>query len=103
MFESEDREAPMVAVTAAVLLDLHPAAALCAIGPDGMSVGMPDSVATSGHRLVAARSPLDLVAPEDRLAVISIDDGLECGLSLDINMLLSFGCLLPTAAYRAGP
>lgn len=60
----------MVAVTVAALLDRHPAAALCAIGPDGMSVGMPDSVPTRGHHLVGARSPLDLVAPEDRLSVI---------------------------------
>ncbi len=70
VFTSEDREAPTVAVTVAVLLDQHPAAALCAIGPDGMSMGMPDSVPTRGHLLLAARSPLDLVAPEDRLPVI---------------------------------
>ena len=60
----------MVAATVAALLDRHPAAALCAIGPDGMSVRMPESVPTQGHHLVAARSPLDLVAPADRLSVI---------------------------------
>jgi len=60
----------MVAATVAALLDQHPAAALCAIGPDGMSMGMPESVPTRGHHLVAARSPLDLVAPADRLPVI---------------------------------
>jgi diguanylate cyclase (GGDEF)-like protein/PAS domain S-box-containing protein len=67
---SQDREAPTVAVAIAALLDQHPAAALSAVGPDGMSVAMPDTVPTRGHHVVTARSPLDLVTPEDRLQVI---------------------------------
>jgi len=54
----------------AVLLDQHPDAALCAIGPDGISVPMPETVPTGGHHVIAARTPLDLIAPEDRVVVI---------------------------------
>jgi diguanylate cyclase (GGDEF)-like protein/PAS domain S-box-containing protein len=56
------------------LLDRHPEAALCAIGPDGITVSMPDSVRTAGHNIVAGRSPIDLVVPEDRVAVVSAWD-----------------------------
>ena len=52
------------------LLDQHPDAALCAIGADGISLAMPDSVPTRGHPVITARTPLDLIAPEDRVAVI---------------------------------
>jgi len=66
----ENRGSETVATVLRALLDQHAAAALCAIGPDGISVAMPDSVPTRGHPVVVARSPLDVVAPEDRIAVI---------------------------------
>ncbi|HEY7948637.1 MAG TPA: diguanylate cyclase [Acidimicrobiales bacterium] len=59
-----------VETTLATLLDTHPDAALCAIGPDGISVPMPDSVPTGDHHVIVARTPIDLIAPEDRVVVI---------------------------------
>jgi len=64
-------EGEAVEATLAGLLDRHPAAAVCAIGADGISVAMPPSVDVAGHHIVGARSPIDLVVPEDRIAVIS--------------------------------
>jgi diguanylate cyclase (GGDEF)-like protein/PAS domain S-box-containing protein len=71
MGTSRHSEAAPVETTLAMLLDQHADVALCAIGPDGICVTMPDSVPTDGHHVVVARSPVDVVVPEDRVAVIS--------------------------------
>jgi diguanylate cyclase (GGDEF)-like protein/PAS domain S-box-containing protein len=56
------------------LLDRYPDAALCAIGEDGLSVAMPESLPTRDHQIVAARSPVDVVVAEDRVVVITAWD-----------------------------
>jgi len=71
MSTSRHSEAAPVEAALVALLDRHADAALCAIGPDGICVTMPDSVPTDGHHVVVARSPVDVVAPEDRVVVIS--------------------------------
>jgi diguanylate cyclase (GGDEF)-like protein/PAS domain S-box-containing protein len=71
MSTSRHSEAAPVEAALVALLDHHADAALCAIGPDGICVTMPDSVPTDGHHVVVARSPVDVVAPEDRVVVIS--------------------------------
>ena len=53
------------------LLDRHPEAAVCAIGPDGLMVEMPGSVPLAGHRVVRDRSTLNLVTAGDRGVVIN--------------------------------
>jgi len=55
----------------AALLDRHPEAAVCAIGPDGLMVEMPGSVPLAGHRVVRARSALNVVTAADRVVVIN--------------------------------
>jgi diguanylate cyclase (GGDEF)-like protein/PAS domain S-box-containing protein len=67
----ENRAGESVDGTLLVLLEGHPEAALCAVGPDGITVTMPDSVPATGHTVVSARSPVDLVVAEDRVAVVS--------------------------------
>jgi diguanylate cyclase (GGDEF)-like protein/PAS domain S-box-containing protein len=71
----KDEGAATVDTVLAGLLDRHLDAALCAVGPDGISVAMPDSVRTGGHHVISARSPVDLVAPEDRVVVVSAWEG----------------------------
>ena len=71
MGTSRHSEAALVEAALVALLDHHADAALCAIGPDGFCVTMPDSVPTGGHHVVIARSPLDVVAPEDRVKLIN--------------------------------
>ena len=71
MGTSRHSEAASVEAALAALLDHHADAALCAVGPDGICVAMPDSVLSDGHHVVVARSPVDVVAPEDRVVVIS--------------------------------
>jgi len=53
------------------MLDRHADATVCAIGPDGLVVDMPDSVPRAGHDLVRARSVLNIVVAADRGVVIS--------------------------------
>jgi diguanylate cyclase (GGDEF)-like protein/PAS domain S-box-containing protein len=53
------------------LLEHHPEAAVCALGPDGVSVDMPRSVPVSSHAVVRARSALDLVVAAHRVVVIT--------------------------------
>ena len=53
------------------LLHGHAEAVVCALGPDGLKVAMPGSVPVAGHRVVEARSPLNLVVGADRVAMIS--------------------------------
>jgi diguanylate cyclase (GGDEF)-like protein/PAS domain S-box-containing protein len=53
------------------LLDQHPEAAVCAIGPDGVIVDMPDSVRSAGHDILQARSALDVVVAADRVVLIT--------------------------------
>ncbi len=77
MDERGGREAPTVDLTLSALLDEHPGVALCAIGPDGMSMTMPGSIATGDHQVIETRSPVDLVAPEDRVVVISAWERLQ--------------------------
>jgi diguanylate cyclase (GGDEF)-like protein/PAS domain S-box-containing protein len=52
------------------LLDGHPDALVTAITDEGLFTEMPDSLALGDHRLVQARSALDLVTPESRPALI---------------------------------
>jgi diguanylate cyclase (GGDEF)-like protein len=54
----------------ATLLDQHPGATVCALGPDGLVVDMPGSVPLAGHGVVRARSALHLVFAADRGVVI---------------------------------
>ena len=48
-----------------VLLDQHPEAVVSAINSDGLRVPMPASVPLNGHKVLAGRSALHLVAPRD--------------------------------------
>ena len=48
-----------------VLLDQHPEAFVSAIGADGLRLPMPASVRLNGHKLLAGRSALHLVAPRE--------------------------------------
>jgi diguanylate cyclase (GGDEF)-like protein/PAS domain S-box-containing protein len=52
------------------LLDGHPDALVTAIADEGLFTEMPDSLTFGEHRVVQARSALDLVAPASRPAVI---------------------------------
>jgi diguanylate cyclase (GGDEF)-like protein/PAS domain S-box-containing protein len=52
------------------LLDGHPDALVAAITDEGLFTEMPVSLALGDHRLVQARSALDLVTPESRPALI---------------------------------
>lgn len=52
------------------LLARHPDAIVAAVGPDGRFVPLPASFPVAGHAVASARSALDLVHPDDRLAVI---------------------------------
>ncbi|HVA03931.1 MAG TPA: diguanylate cyclase [Acidimicrobiales bacterium] len=54
-----------------MLLDRHPEAAVCALGPDGLMVEMPGSVPLAGHRVVRDRSTVNLVTAGDRGVVIN--------------------------------
>ncbi len=53
------------------LLERHPEAAVCALGPDGLMVAMPRSVPLAGHRVVQARSALNVVIAADRVGMIN--------------------------------
>ena len=53
------------------LLDRHAEAAVCAIGPDGLMVEMPGTVPVGRHRVIRARSTLNLVIAGDRGVVIN--------------------------------
>ena len=53
------------------LLERHPEAAVCAFGPDGLMVAMPRSVPLAGHRVVQARSALNVVIAADRVGMIN--------------------------------
>ncbi len=53
------------------LLDRHPEASVCALGPDGLMVAMPGTVPVGGHRVVRARSTLNLVIAADRVGLIN--------------------------------
>ncbi len=53
------------------LLDRHPESAVCALGPDGLMVAMPGTVPVGGHRVVRARSTLNLVIAADRVVLIN--------------------------------
>jgi diguanylate cyclase (GGDEF)-like protein len=53
------------------LLDQHSEAQVCAIGPDGLMVEMPGSVPLEGHRVVRARSALNVVVAADRVVLIN--------------------------------
>jgi diguanylate cyclase (GGDEF)-like protein len=55
----------------ATLLDQHPGATVCALGPDGLVVDMPGSVPLAGHGVVRARSALHVVFAADRGVVIN--------------------------------
>ena len=48
-----------------VLLDQHPEAVVSAIDAEGLRVPMPASVPLNGHKVLAGRSALHLVAPRD--------------------------------------
>jgi diguanylate cyclase (GGDEF)-like protein len=52
------------------LLGRYPGASVCAIGPDGLMVEMPGTVPVAGHRVVRARSALNVVIAADRVVVI---------------------------------
>lgn len=54
------------------LLDRHPAAMVAAIDADGLFREVPPSVPLDGHRVLAARSALDLVQPTDRYTIIDL-------------------------------
>ena len=54
----------------ATLLDRHPGATVCALGPDGLVVEMPGTVPLAGHGIVRARSALHVVFAADRSVVI---------------------------------
>ena len=43
---------------------------MCALGPDGLMVAMPGTVPVGGHRVVEARSTLNLVIAADRVVLI---------------------------------
>src|SRR5580658_3933049 len=47
------------------LLGRYPGASVCAIGPDGLMVEMPGSVPVARHRVVRARSALNVVIAPD--------------------------------------
>lgn len=53
------------------LFDQHAEAQACAIGPDGLMVEMPGSVPLEGHRVVRARSALNVVVVADRVVLIN--------------------------------
>jgi diguanylate cyclase (GGDEF)-like protein/PAS domain S-box-containing protein len=52
------------------LLATHPTAFVAAAHIDGVFVPVPPSVPLSGHRFIEARSSVDIVVPDDRVAVI---------------------------------
>lgn len=64
-------EPKIVDAALATLLERHAEAAVCALGPDGLMVEMPGSVPLAGHRVVQARSALNLVIAADRVVVIN--------------------------------
>jgi len=70
-----DRAAPIDAESLdgalTALLNQHPEGLVAAIGADGLFVSMPASVPLNGHKLLAGRSALDLVAPRDVEVVIT--------------------------------
>ena len=75
--------------TLATVLARHPDAIVSAINPeDGFFVAMPPSVPIDGHRVAVARSALDLVAAEDRRAMIDAwVEGKERGRSwVDVSL-----------------
>ncbi len=61
----------IVEAALSTLLERHAEAAVCALGPDGLMVEMPLSVHRGGHRVVKARSALNLVIAADRVMVIN--------------------------------
>jgi diguanylate cyclase (GGDEF)-like protein/PAS domain S-box-containing protein len=54
----------------AILFSSHPEAVLCALDVYGFIVPMPDSVDLNGHDLVEGRSPLEMVMPGYKKAVL---------------------------------
>ena len=69
---SDGRLDPKIIESAlSTLLHRHPDANVCAIGPDGLMVEMPGSVPLAGHRVVQARSTLNVVVAADRVVMIN--------------------------------
>ncbi len=53
-----------------VALLATPGSWIAAVGPDGLLVPLPLGLTDTGHRVVEARSGVDIVVPGDRVAVI---------------------------------
>ncbi|HUF96791.1 MAG TPA: diguanylate cyclase [Ilumatobacter sp.] len=71
------------------LMAAHPDAWVAAIGEAGILVPMPPTVPLDRHRVVVGRSLLDMVLPEDKVAVINSWDasGLTGSLSMTVRLL----------------
>lgn len=77
--ETSDVDQPEPAVDASsALAFLDPSRAanglFCALGADGLHVPMPESLGVASERLIAPRSAIDIIAPEDRIAAIEAWD-----------------------------
>jgi len=66
-----DRDHDALDLALRALLDQHADALVGAVDEDGLFVTMPPSVPLRGHPVLAGRSALDVVAPSDRVVVIT--------------------------------
>jgi diguanylate cyclase (GGDEF)-like protein/PAS domain S-box-containing protein len=77
IFEVEHRDhldAQTLARVLDSLLSRYPQAPVAALKPDGVSVPVPESIGLAEHRVLEARSGLDLVVHEDRVRLLSTWD-----------------------------